>query len=240
MAGMRRKPGVRGAIEARWRAIRKSYPWDTPLMPEDAAFIHENLQNHPDVAEKIGVGIAYFIVADDGQGDCCVRAVRIDGTSTPISLKSCLNKCSPFRNFSDACRATVACDAVAAKNAAFKLGAGPQPGDMFDATDAWLMVNPTITCPASGATITYDQAHAHHADPWPFHKIVRAFIESRPDIDPDNLGAYVCRAPGLDTKVQLKDSALAMDFYCFHRERAVLVVVAGAANVSNGLKQQGG
>ena len=232
MARARRKPGERGAIIARWRAIRKSYPWDTPLSPEDDAFVRENLQNHPDVKEKIGVGIDHFVVADDGQGSCCIRLVRVDTTSTPISMWSCLNKSNPFDMFSAACRAAVVSDVIAAKNAAFGFGTGPQPGEVFDAASVWLMGNPMIICPVKKVGITYSQAHVHHDDPWPFEKIVRAFIESRPDIDANNLCAYVCRNPNLDTKIQLKDLKLATDFYVFHKERARLVVVSGEANTS--------
>jgi Protein of unknown function (DUF3223) len=231
---VRRKKGERAAIELRWRAIRTSYPWNAPLSPEDDAFIRTALQNHPDVDEKIGIGIDHFVVDDDGQRSCCIWAVRPDKTRTPISKKACLDKPSPLNEFSRACRAAIAVDAIQAKNDAFGIK-HVAPG--MHEWDLTLDPLPTIICPATGCEITYDQAHAHHDDPWPFKKIVEAFLESRPDINRDDLCSYIQRVPGMDTKIQLKDQVLAADFYLFHKERASLVVVSGEANRSNGLKK---
>jgi hypothetical protein len=220
---VRRKPGERGAIEDRWRKILDSYTWGVPLSPDDHAFILAQLQNHPEVERKIGVGIDYFYVMGDRRGDCCVRIMRLDGTDVTLSKKSCLDKENPFNKFSEACRTAVVSDVLAVKNAAFS---GPGPWD----------IRTHVTCPISGVEFTYEQAHVHHKKPWEFKTIVEAFLDSRPDIDRSCLQAYICCANELGTMVELASAEHIAAFYVFHKERADMVVVAKAKHTCKGVK----
>lgn len=209
----RRKPGERKQIVERWRAIRKGYPWNEPLTSEDDAFIRSVLPGHPEAELKVGVGIDHFYVDSDRQGDCCIWALRLDGTTVDIGLNACLSPPTPFQEFSNACRIVVARDVLAAKDAAF---AGRD----------------RITCPVTGVEIDYETAHAHHQPPWTFHAIVLAFIVSRPDIDPGNLKDLVNETVDGSTKTLLVSGELATAFYNFHHERARLVIVSARANTN--------
>ncbi|MFA1538596.1 DCL family protein [Actinomadura monticuli] len=85
----------KSAVQAKCREILAKYPGDPNAVPagseriagpDDVEFIEALIASHPDVEEKIGVGIDHFEVRYYDYGTRAVCLVRIDGSDTDISL----------------------------------------------------------------------------------------------------------------------------------------------------------
>lgn len=197
----------KAAVQRRAQAILKS----GVVGGDDARFLLGLFERHPSAAEKIGVGIAEVrVVTVPPWNTRGFQVERVDGTTTDVSYLECLRPTGPEHWFRAACRTAVRDQIESVRAEAFR-------------TDA------VIACPITGALITAQLAHVDHAPPWPFERIVAAFLETS-GIDP----AAVAFVDG-DNQFESRfaDPALAERFALFHAARAGLRVVSAAANLSD-------
>ena len=83
-----------GDAETFFKAMLNKYRTGTRVADEDGRDLLALLDRHDERAEKIGVGVAHFMVlrAPDGYTGKCFWITRTDGTKIDISYKHCLEK----------------------------------------------------------------------------------------------------------------------------------------------------
>lgn len=59
---------------------------------EDAIDLSSLLRRHRDYEDKVGAGIDYFVVMDDGHGWKCFGVVRIDGSIIDFTYIYCVTQ----------------------------------------------------------------------------------------------------------------------------------------------------
>lgn len=148
---------------------------------------------------------------------------RVDGTETDFSYIHAV-KGSPkgrSQQFSDACRAAIRADLLAAKRTAFVTH-----GDARGA----------MPCELTGVSVTFENAHLDHA--WPtFAMIVASFRAARgwSHAIPDD----VLSAPADgQTETVFVDASVADDFKRMHHSLAILRIVAAKPNMQNAASQR--
>lgn len=72
------------------KSTLNSYSPEERVSSNDAGFLLEALQNHPDAKEKIGIGIEFFFVRRADYGTKCFWIRRSDGSEERFSYKSCV------------------------------------------------------------------------------------------------------------------------------------------------------
>lgn len=72
------------------KSVLNSYNPEERVKAEDKIFLLEAIKNHPEVNEKIGVGIDYFFVRRADFGTKCFWIRRTDGSEERFSYKSCV------------------------------------------------------------------------------------------------------------------------------------------------------
>lgn len=142
------------------------------LNRDDDAILFELLQRHPEVNDKIGVGVKRFYRDKSPiHPTSCFHLERIDGTTTDFSYPTCIsgNASSISQQFYEACRYAVSEELIHKKDMLFKQAGG------------------TMRCEKTGAEITIHNAEYRHTAP-KFRELVRDFIiEFKINISPDQL-----------------------------------------------------
>lgn len=72
------------------KSLLNSYHPEERVSAVDELFLLEALKNHPEVSEKVGVGIAHFFVRRADYGTKCFWVRRTDGSEERFSYKSCV------------------------------------------------------------------------------------------------------------------------------------------------------
>jgi hypothetical protein len=166
------------------------------------------LDLHPRRAEKVGAGVAGFVVlAPPPHRTRCFGARRVDGTVAHFSMLECLKPSTERDRVLAACRAAARPDTLAFKAAAFGSG-GPVP------------------CAVSGVPVTWDDAHVDHAPPV-FLEIVEQWRAGRP------WASFDVRSGGDDLIGDELAEADRASFRAFHARTANLRVVAARVNLSD-------
>lgn len=212
--------------EQHFRDIRDRYRVNIPI---DDAMDHDDLcallERYDtailDGASKIGAGIDHFEVRVNygsyGGSTKGFWVVRTDGSETDFSFISAV-KGEPkpqAQEFSDACRAAVAADILAAKKAVFA-----EHGD----------ASGCVPCELTDEPITFEQAHTDHAYPKFGHLVVtfraaRGWHEAIPD-------GVLTRAQDGQTTTTFADPTIAEAFRRFHHRSAIMRVVSRGKNLS--------
>jgi len=185
------------------------------LGPEDFRFMTELLTRHPRADEKIGVGVlAIRVEPDPWWGGVMFIAERRDGSSTDFSYRKCLRPTTRRGDINTACRQAVAEDIVAFKREHFNCH-----GDAAN----------QVICPVTGQRLGWLDVHVDHGPPWPFRRIVDAFLASTSTAD-------VQIATNCDGGVTRRfvDADLAERFRRCHGRVAALRVIASAENLRIG------
>jgi len=118
------------------------------------------IQRHPEVEEKIGVGIASFYKdTSPNHPTSCFHVKRNDGSSTDFSIKTCINNASPtlLQDFYSACQTAISSKLIEEKKQIFSHGEVP--------------------CSITGEVVTIDDSEYRHTQPR-FRDIVNNFIIS--------------------------------------------------------------
>jgi hypothetical protein len=184
-------------------------------LTEHHAFLSDLIARHPAFTEKVGAGILGFEVREHlWRGKIRQRGfyvVRQDGSSADFSFYECLKdeRQRSRGSIREACREAVAADCASFKGRSFN-------GSRF------------ADCALSGQRIHWDQAHVDHAPPWPFSKIVDAWLE-RIGREPEVVNTD-------DMTTRFADPADSAGFLSFHDERAALRIVEKRLNMSRGAR----
>lgn len=219
------------AAEDHYRAIRDAHK-DGGMIPEPhATQLHWLLDRHPEAAEKRGAGVAGFRVRKAMGGTECFWVIRVDGTTTDISFRYCIDGKPPtaMKEMLQAMRAEVE-ESVRAFRRQFFLDHGGGDG--------------RVNCAISGVPILPAECDVDHVPPKTFHALATAFLTER-GIVPDR---HHVTAPADNQYVpRLVDLALAADWRAYHDARAVLRILEkgvhlrqGAAAKGRGLEQKPG
>lgn len=188
---------------------------DTP----DGADLLALLRRHPEAESRIGCGVARFFVGlacgdYGGFGTSCFWLERTDGTRTDWSYRTALD--GRHRRTKE--RIALACRSAVRDQTSEAFWAAQTDG-------GWL-------CAMSGDTLPAGRAVVDHAQPWPFWRIVEAFVEREGGMDElakalrpteDGVGGEFFAA-----------QEVADRFAAWHREVAVLQVIDVAYNAALG------
>ena len=193
------------------REVLHRYPPGAMLTGEDADFVADLLDRHPERDLKVGVGVASFHVQRDGWGGVCFGLTRTDGTRTDFGgISKCLEPPSPEARARAAFRNEVTSQVIA-----FRDGMREEHGSF-------------VRCAVTNALIQIDDAHVDHADPT-FEALLAGFLPTRGlalgvvDVQPtrDN-----------ETMALLADRALAKAWFDYHHTHKKLRIVSRYANLS--------
>ncbi len=196
--------------KAATEAIRKvlyAYKPGETLKEEDAFFMADVLEHHPEAAMKIGCGVRSFQV-EYNHPTVGFWITRSDDTRTDFSFLSCLTPPTPEMDARKAFRTEVRDQLVAFKTKATSSSA-------------------QLACAVTGVLLTSDRCHVDHYEPT-FLELTEQFLASRGVAIAD-----VQVEPTLDgsTETRLLDRELAKAWGEFHT-RAKLRIVSAHANLS--------
>jgi hypothetical protein len=194
-----------------YKAILNSYDFDETLKPNDFYDILDLLVTHPNVIEKIGVGIDKVRVAKLKYDTKSFELVRIDGSTEYFSYTKRIN--SPktdFSRFREACRQAIQEDLRNVKISYF---------DKYSK-------NGKVKCQETGELLKYEELNVDHRQPNTFSVIVDRFVELR-NIDLKNI-EYITIDGGPN---ELADKKLKEDFRQYHKDKANLRIVKKTLNL---------
>lgn len=198
---------TKGAARAAIQSVLYRYGIGTTVAADDAAFLADVLNRHPERDAKIGVGVASFQV-EQNLGSRGFWLTRTDGTRTDWSFLSCLTPPTPVQEAKAAFRTEIR-DQIRAFRAHAFSGSAPR-------------------CPITGDVLTAnDTAHVDH-DP-PFDVLLDGFLRSQ-HVDLSQISVEPTCDEETDTR--LTDRQLARDWSTYHHAHARLRVVSRVANLS--------
>lgn len=207
---------TKGAASEYFRVILHRHEIGSDIPEPDATELSWLLERHPEVSDKLGIGVEQFRVRNALYGTRCFEIVRKDGSVTDFSFKSCIEGKRPtdLSEAITALRAEVADDIMQKKRDWFG-----KHGD----------IGGKVPCALTGARISIEEAHADHAPPRSFGTLAIAFLEAR-GIVPN--AAFV--TPPTDNQYQPKvaDRKLTQDWRAYHHKLAVIRVVAKGVNLA--------
>lgn len=214
-----RKPIKIGEIEfatkkdalTHYKAILNSYDFGNELETNDFNDIMNLLETHPQVNEKIGVGIDKVRVAKVQYNTKSFELVRTDGSTEFFSYTKRIN--SPktnFTRFREACRQAIQDDLRNVKL------------DYFEKHSK----KGRVKCQESKELAKYEELNIDHRQPNTFSVIVDRFIElNNLDIEKNE---YIQVDGGPN---ELKDDKLKQDFRKYHQDKANLRIVKKDLNL---------
>lgn len=186
-----------------YRAILNESQLNVPLA-EYHSDMMELIATHPNVEEKIGVGVESFMVTNmPVYGSRCFVINRVDGTTIDFSYIACIRGESSHKSkVTAAFRYAVSGQILAFKRLAF--------------------ANDNARCAISGNSVGYDDVDVDHTPPDTFARIMSDFLTDR-GITVDDVGVKEN-----DNRVThgLVNSELEAAWTEFHRSRARLRVLA--------------
>jgi hypothetical protein len=190
--------------EKRIKEILHGTSLHQPLADADLRLILGVLARQPYADEIFKGGIAGITVtmntADTGISSRGFQVVHVDGSFTPFSYVKALGADASGKGIDEACRYAVAESIVEFKRKAFQ-------------------DTERVPCAETGTLAIFADCDVHHAEPWPFKKIVLAFVEQNgePSVRRRLHGDFGSEF------VYLKDAA---NFRTFHDRLAILAIVS--------------
>jgi hypothetical protein len=214
-----RKPIKIGEIEfatkkdalTHYKAILNSYDFGNELETNDFNDIMNLLETHPQVNEKIGVGIDKVRVAKVQYNTKSFELMRTDGSTEFFSYTKRIN--SPktnFTRFREACRQAIQDDLRNVKL------------DYFEKHSK----KGRVKCQESKELAKYEELNIDHRQPNTFSVIVDRFIELN-NLDIEKI-EYIQVDGGPN---ELKDDKLKQDFRKYHQDKANLRIVKKDLNL---------
>lgn len=80
----------KGDALAYLKVMLSNYSLEERVSIDDEAFLLDALRKHPEVKEKVGIGIDHFFVRRADYGTRCFWIRRLDGSEERFSYKSCV------------------------------------------------------------------------------------------------------------------------------------------------------
>jgi hypothetical protein len=199
-----------------FREILRKYKPGDRVSDEDQLHLSALLERHPEYKQKIGAGVDHFEVMKTEQGTNCFRVVRVDGTGTDFSVKSCITGRAPTQKqeVSRALREEVKFDLFDARDKFFKENRG---------------ADGKVACGKTSERISREDAHMDHMPPMTFEVLVTTFLGAR-GLSVDDVS--VTSSVDEQTVPKILDRALAEAFKRFHNAMATLEIVKKQVNLS--------
>jgi hypothetical protein len=173
---------------------------------EVTEFLAWLVERHPGAAAKIGCGVAAFTVRRTELHTRCFYVLRLDGTTTDFSFKSCISAPAPVTRVRAAMRRSVAAQIIEFKHEAVTIA--------------------PLVCAVTGVSLTWTEAHVDHAPPV-FTALADEWAGLRGGYSAIQL---VSRVDGQAGRVL--SEADAASWAEFHQEHATLRIVSRLANLS--------
>ncbi len=170
----------------------------------DDNILFDLIQRHPEVKEKVGVGISYFYRDQSpNHPTSCFHIKRNDESNTDFSIATCINSANPtlLQDFYSACRTAVSSKLIEEKRQLF--------------------IHGEVPCSITGELVTSDNAEYRHTQPR-FRDIVNNFvIEENLEIASN----MIVENADMQYVTSFEDSDLAEKFNTFHSRCANLEIV---------------
>ena len=194
-----------------FKTILNSYDFGEILNTDDLIDILNLLETHPQVKEKIGIGIEKIRIAKLKYNTKSFELVRIDGSTEYFSYTKRINAPrTDFTKFSEACRQTIQEDLRNVKLAYF---------NRFSKKGQ-------VKCQETGELSKYEELNVDHRQPNTFSVIVDRFIELK------NINLKVVEYVQIDGGPnELADEKLKGEFRQYHKEKANLRIVKKNLNL---------
>jgi Protein of unknown function (DUF3223) len=204
------------AIQKEVQRIFNSYQPGDRLNSVDKAFALDLFDWHPSISQKIGVGIADIKIQMIGNYKAFL-IVRIDGSTTDISYRVCLNpKLADAQvKFQEACRTAIIYQKQNFKNAVY--GA-----------------NHVRLCPVTQKWLTKDETHVDHY-PISFIDLVDRFVA---ECGIDVTSVMFSGHDDNEYTTRFADPTLDRKWADWHEQHATLRVICKNANLSLGAHRQ--
>ena len=194
-----------------YKAILNSYDFGETLKPNDFYDILDLLETHPNVIEKIGVGVDKVRVVKLKYDTKSFELVRIDGSTEYFSYTKRINAPkTDFSRFREACRQAIQDDLRNVKLSYF---------DKYSK-------KVKVKCQETGELLKYEELNVDHRQPNTFSVIVDRFAELK-NIDLKNI-KYITIDGGPN---ELADKKLKEDFRQYHKGKANLRIVKKTLNL---------
>jgi hypothetical protein len=194
-----------------FKTILNSYEFGETLNHDDLKDILELLETHPNVKEKIGVGIEKIRIAKVKFNTKAFELVRIDSSTEYISYTKRINAPkSDFTKFNEACRKAIQEDLRSVKLAYF---------DRFSKKGK-------VKCQETGELLKWEDLSVDHRQPNTFSVIVDRFVE----LNNLNLCEIKYFKIGGDMD-EIADEELKEKFRQYHKDKANLRIVKKALNL---------
>lgn len=180
--------------------------------PNDIAFLHSLLRNHPNQLEKIGVGFEAFVCTESWMfgGHRNFGVLRTDGSIEKFGWKQCLNPSSRRAIVHDALRTTIQDQSIFV----WENYKRTTPENLRD-------------CPITGNKVTQERHAIDHGNDMPFVKIADDFIsEYRIDIAKMKLEKHHYR----EVFTWPSDPVIRKRFQDYHSQKAQLKVLSPEGN----------
>lgn len=194
-----------------FKTILNSYNFGERLNQDDTKDILDLLETHPNLIEKVGVGIENIRIARLKYNTKSFELVRSDGSKEYFSYTKRIN--SPktdFTKFREACRQAIQNDLRNVKLAYF---------DKFSKKGQ-------VKCQETGELLKYEDLNVDHRQPNTFSIIVDRFIEVY-KINIQNIDYF--QVDGGSN--ELADEDLKQKFREYHKDKANLRIVKKSLNL---------
>ena len=206
------------AAIAALRATRDAHNDNTPILDDDAVdLLLGVVAAHPQVAQKVGVGITGFFVATSPDYPTrCFYLQRSDGSVTDFSWNESISPATPINRLRMACR-----NAIEDHKTAFK-----------EATWPYADTTPRV-CPITQEPFNRGEAHVDHQPPQTIKTLVDAWLRAQGltinDVPIDHIGDL----RSVDT---FADEGHRQQWRRFHQQNANLRLVSAAGNLRQGAR----
>jgi hypothetical protein len=183
-------------------------PLNLPLL--ETPLLVALLAKHPHGTEKIGCGVRSIDIREHLWRDRFRQRgfyiVRTDGSTVAFSYLACFRDHDRQAQLDvfEACRHAVDPSVLLFRGEAFASGYAP--------------------CAETGRALQSEEAHIDHAEPWPFRRLVSAWLATLPEppaVDPSD-----------DLVTRFADPEVTRAFRAFHDARAVLRVLDKRVNMA--------
>lgn len=171
---------------------------------DDDNILFDLIQRHPEVNEKIGIGIRHFYRdRSPTHPTSCFHIKRTDESTTDFSIKTCINNATPTlqQDFYSACRTAISQRLIEEKRQIF--------------------INGEVPCSITNELVTSDNSEYRHTTPR-FRDIVRNFIISENLQITDDM---IVPNGDMQYETSFADQELAERFNIFHLRCANLEIV---------------
>ncbi|NOZ10874.1 MAG: DCL family protein [Gammaproteobacteria bacterium] len=169
----------------------------------DDKYLFEVIQRHPEVKEKIGVGIKRFYrEKSNSHPTSCFHLERYDGSTTDFSIPSCISSKEPTveQGFYSACREAVSDKLISEKEKIFRNG--------------------NVKCFKTGEIVSINESEYRHTTPR-FRDIVRDFISEN---EIKVTSSLLVESEDMQYSSELSDSSMKSEFKAFHANVANLEI----------------